>query len=90
MICRRVIYRGQVQGVGFRWTVQRIAGHHRVAGYVRNQADGSVELMALGEAAEVGALLADVQQRMADYIRSAESEDLPPSACDRQSGFEIR
>ena len=42
----RVIYRGTVQGVGFRYTVRRLAGDGSAAGFVRNQADGTVELVA--------------------------------------------
>ena len=40
---RRVIVRGRVQGVFFRESIRRLAGTHGVAGWVRNNADGTVE-----------------------------------------------
>lgn len=39
---------GDVQGVGFRYYTQRHASDHSVKGWVRNQADGSVEILAQG------------------------------------------
>ena len=40
---RRVIVRGRVQGVFFRDSARRLAAAHDVAGWVRNNADGTVE-----------------------------------------------
>lgn len=48
MIARRFLVRGLVQGVGFRYFVQRSAAKHQVKGYVRNLPDGSVEAFAQG------------------------------------------
>lgn len=45
----RVIYSGKVQGVGFRYSTERLASHFDVCGYVRNLVDGNVELVAEGE-----------------------------------------
>ncbi len=45
---RRFIVRGRVQGVGFRWFVEREAHILKIAGWVRNNADGSVEVLAQG------------------------------------------
>ena len=46
----RFVVRGRVQGVGFRWFVQRAAVSLGVAGSVRNCSDGSVEVIAAGAA----------------------------------------
>lgn len=43
MIRKRVIVRGRVQGVGFRWAAQAEAETLGVAGYVRNLPDGTVQ-----------------------------------------------
>ena len=44
----QVLYSGQVQGVGFRYTARSVAAGFEVTGTVRNLADGGVELIAEG------------------------------------------
>jgi acylphosphatase len=78
MICKRVIYSGRVQGVGFRYTAQRVAEGFAVAGYVKNLPNGSVELVAQGEADQVEGLLQALAQQMAGYIRDAAVSAEPP------------
>jgi acylphosphatase len=46
-----------VQGVGFRYSTVRQAQRLKVSGYVRNRPDGSVEVVAEGEATGIDALL---------------------------------
>jgi len=75
VIRRTLIYRGTVQGVGFRWTAVRAAGGFDVTGYVRNLADGQVELVAEGEAGEISAFCAALEEHMAGYIIGAEARD---------------
>ncbi|MBX3028559.1 MAG: acylphosphatase [Chloroflexi bacterium] len=50
--------RGRVQGVGFRWFVQRTAERLGLAGWVANRPDRSVEVVAEGDRAALDALLA--------------------------------
>ncbi|HXY77460.1 MAG TPA: acylphosphatase [Candidatus Acidoferrales bacterium] len=45
---KRYLVRGRVQGVGFRWFVEREAQLLGIAGWVRNNHDGSVEVLAQG------------------------------------------
>lgn len=54
---------GRVQGVGFRWWVQRQAGRLQLAGSVQNLWDGRVEVDAQGPDAAVAALIEAVTGR---------------------------
>jgi len=58
VIARRVRVRGRVQGVGFRAFAQTRAQALGLDGWVRNREDGSVELLAVGPADAVDALIA--------------------------------
>ena len=52
---RRFVVRGRVQGVGFRWFVEREAHILGIAGWVRNKSDGSVEVLAMGSRDQLSA-----------------------------------
>src|SRR5205807_9329129 len=56
------IVHGDVQGVGFRYFVLRRAREARLAGWVRNRADGTVECLAEGPRAALEGLLADLRR----------------------------
>ena len=85
---RRVVYSGRVQGVGFRATCRWLAGGFEVAGYVRNLADGRVELLAEGELAEIDGLLQAVQNEMGEFIRDV-TADLEQPGDPPLAGFRI-
>jgi len=85
--CKRVYYWGTVQGVGFRVTTKRIAERFAVTGYVRNLADGQVEVLVQGEADEVERFLGAVAERMGSYIQGHKVED---AAEPTYSSFEVR
>jgi acylphosphatase len=87
MLCKRVLYSGRVQGVGFRYTAQSLAADYPVVGSVRNLPGGEVELIAEGEESDVQAFLAAVAQRMAGYISNTTVQDVAPTG---QRGFRIR
>lgn len=53
----RIVVRGDVQGVGYRASCRRVAEQLGVAGTVRNLPDGSVEVIAEGDAAAVDRLV---------------------------------
>jgi acylphosphatase len=59
---RRVIVHGAVQGVFFRDTTRRLAHSHGVAGWARNNADGTVEAVFEGAPEAVERLVAFVHR----------------------------
>ena len=74
MIRRRVVVRGQVQGVFFRDTCRREAAAAGVSGFVRNEPDGTVLVVFEGDP--------DGVRRMVDWCRTG-----PPTA--RVSGVDV-
>ncbi len=50
------LIQGRVQGVGFRWFVQREAAELELRGWVRNTEDGDVEVVAAGDAGDLDEL----------------------------------
>jgi len=56
------VVKGEVQGVGFRWAVQRQAGRLGLTGYAENLPDGSVRVEAEGDADRLDQLEAFLQQ----------------------------
>ncbi len=71
----RVRYEGEVQGVGFRYTVRGIANHLGATGGVENLYDGSVHLVAEGPEDVLKQLLLQIQtSRLGMYIASEQVE----------------
>jgi acylphosphatase len=60
-IALRLIIRGEVQGVGYRWWAREAAMRLGLSGWVRNRADGAVELLAAGPQAAIEQLAAACQ-----------------------------
>jgi len=85
----QVFYEGNVQGVGFRYSVKQVAKGFDVTGSVRNLRDGRVELWAAGEEDEVRAFLeAILQSELRGLIRKHTEAPLTDSPAFH--GFEIR
>jgi acylphosphatase len=88
VVARRVVVHGRVQGVFFRETVRRRAYRAGVAGWVRNNDDGSVEALFEGDPDDV-----EVMVRFAGigpsgaYVESVDVEDVEPAEL---RGFEVR
>jgi acylphosphatase len=72
----QIIFTGRVQGVGFRYTVRSIASRHPVKGYVKNLADGTVELVLQGAPEEANAVLAEVVDHFRENIAHCERRAL--------------
>ena len=69
---RRFLVRGRVQGVGFRWFVEREAHILGIAGWVRNNADSSVEVLAMGTRDQ----LTGLRSRLRGGPRAARVDDV--------------
>lgn len=83
----RILYSGKVQGIGFRYTVKRIADKYNIVGWVRNLSDGSVEVFVQGEELTVLSFLQGVESYFKDNIR--DKKKLEEIVAD-VFGFQIR
>ncbi len=89
-VSQRAYYSGRVQGVGFRYTVKQIASGFEVVGWVRNLADGRVEVEVTGEGTEVTAFLEAIgSSHLGEYIRQIEKMEITPPESG-STGFVIR
>jgi acylphosphatase len=78
---RKFVVRGRVQGVGFRWFVEREARALGISGWVRNNSDGSVEVLASGTREQLSALRSLLQQGpRASRVDNVEEADAHPVA----------
>ena len=77
LVAKKVLFRGDVQGVGFRFTAVRIAQRFEVTGYVKNLAGGEVELVAEGDSREVATFVEAVHSAMAGHVSDDEMHDVP-------------
>ena len=76
---RMVHYTGDVQGVGFRATAERIARDYPVTGWVKNLADGRVQLLVEGPADAVRDFLQAVRGHWKKNIKKEQIEERPVS-----------
>jgi acylphosphatase len=86
---RRFLVRGRVQGVGFRWFVEREAHVLGIGGWVRNNADGSVEVLAIGTSDQ----LAGLRSRLQEGPRAARVDGVEESEAEPVAGlnsFQVR
>jgi acylphosphatase len=78
---RKFVVRGRVQGVGFRWFVEREAKTLGIAGWVRNNSDGSVEVLATGTRDQLSGLRSRLQQgpraSRVDNVEEADAKAVP-------------
>ena len=87
-VARHVVVRGRVQGVFFRETARRRARRAGVAGWVRNNDDGSVEAWFEGEPDDVEVMLHFAETGPSGaYVDKVDVEDVEPQDL---RGFDVR
>lgn len=88
--CRRVVVRGRVQGVGFRWRTRERAQTLGLDGWVRNLRDGGVEVRIEGPEDRVEVLCEWLRRgpRNASVVECSVSEET--AGREPAVGFEIR
>ena len=74
---KNIIFKGRVQGVGFRYTTHRAASRYDLTGFVCNLPDGSVEAVLQGTASNIQACLNDLQDTFGGYLRDINTTDQP-------------
>ena len=86
-----LLFSGDVQGVGFRWTNQNIARQHHLTGWVKNLSDGTVAMEIQGSPTAVSAHLALIHASYAKLSRRIwleEAEELTADASEQD--FDVR
>ncbi len=84
---KKVVFKGHVQGVGFRYQTLDVAKGFDVSGFVRNEIDGSVTLEVEGEIKEVHEFIDAVEEELRTYIR--ETDESSENRDSLFSGFRI-
>ncbi len=79
---------GKVQGVGFRAAAHQLAGEHEVVGWVRNEPDGSVSIVAEGDSAKLEAFLSAIRSSMENFITHLHHDEAEERGT--YSAFEVR
>ena len=83
ILARRFLVRGRVQGVGFRWFVEREAHILKIAGWVRNNPDSTVEVLAQGTREQ----LAGLNSRLREGPRAARVDEVEVKEADAIPGL---
>jgi len=88
-VARRYVIAGRVQGVGFRYFTDEAARREGVDGWVRNMADGSVEVMIEGDLESIDRVEAAVRRGPSSArVERFDVEARAPTG--RTTGFSIR
>ena len=87
MVAKQVFFSGQVQGVGFRRFVFDSQQGMELRGFVRNLADGRVELVVQGTNEQIETLLGRIIGRFSDHISGSKEYTIAPEVFD---DFSIR
>ena len=87
-IREHIIFRGRVQGVGFRYQAMYASRTYGATGWVENLPDGSVEMEVQGTPAAIGKVLTHLRSGHWIRIDDMEVEEIP--LVDGERGFGVR
>ncbi len=76
-VCQKILFTGQVQGVGFRRKAFELSKRFAVTGYVRNLPTGHVELVVEAEPDEAERFLDAIRGKLASCIESVNVSSMP-------------
>ena len=88
LLRKRLVFRGRVQGVGFRWRARAAAHNAGATGWVRNNFDGSVTMELQGDEAQIDRVVQSLDHDRYIRIDSMEVRRIPVDQEER--GFETR
>ena len=71
MIRKHIIFRGWVQGVGFRWRARQAADHYGCTGWVRNEWDGTVSMEIQGTEEAIDKVIMSIE-----FVRYVQIENM--------------
>lgn len=85
MVRRRIVFRGWVQGVGFRYRARHAASLYGCTGWVRNEWDGSVTMEIQGTPDQIEQVIRAIRAGRFVRIKDMESKEIPPE--EEERGF---
>ena len=88
MVRRRIVFQGDVQGVGFRWRAEHAAALYRCTGWCANEWDGSVTMEIQGGSEDIDRVVEAIRGGRYVRIESMQVTSLPPDPDERS--FHIR
>lgn len=86
-IRKHIVFHGRVQGVGFRYTAKYMAQSLGLAGWVKNEWDGTVTMEVQGRETLINKLLVGLNQGRYINIEWVDTEEIP---LEKESGFRVR
>ena len=84
---KRIIFYGDVQGVGFLYRALHAANSLGITGWVRNEWDGSVSMEVQGTEADIDQMILMIQRGTYVMIRDMKVKALP---LEKEGSFRIR
>ena len=88
LIRRQLLFRGWVQGVGFRYRARHAAALFGCTGWVRNEYDGSVTMEIQGAEEQIDRVILAIERGSYVRIENLESRSLP--LVPGEKGFDAR